>query len=202
MILKTKQIGFTLIEIMISLVLGLLITGGAFSYFLSTMKTSKALLSQSKLQQEIRSTASLMQRDLRRAGYTPVGNANEAEVKSIWLGKTDNTLTDNNCVIYRYIDERGNLRNSGFLLHTDKKIYMKTTGLANTCSKDANWSAVTSANNVEVTDFRVEYFPSNRPSILITLSSRLSNDIDVTLPISQRIVLQNAPTLGIAISGS
>ncbi|QLI80186.1 prepilin-type N-terminal cleavage/methylation domain-containing protein [Chitinibacter fontanus] len=201
--MNKKQLGFTLIEVLIALALGLLIIGGAFSYFLSTLKTSKDLLGQSKLQQEVRSTANLIQRDVRRAGYAPVGNPNEAVVRTIWLGKTDGSLADSNCFIYRYVDERGNLRNSGFLLHTDGKIYMKTTGNGNTCSASStDWSAVTSASNVQYTEFKVGYQAGNRPSILLDIKGQLSSDTNVKLPLSIRVVMPNSPLKGDATNGA
>ncbi|WP_373975075.1 prepilin-type N-terminal cleavage/methylation domain-containing protein [Chitinibacter sp. SCUT-21] len=201
--ISAKQAGFTLIEIMVALALGLLVMGAAFSYFLSTLQTSKSLLLQSKLQQDIRSTATLMQRDIRRAGYAPRGSTNAAVVSIIWLGRTNASLTTNNCIIYRYVDERGNLRNSGFLLNTDGKLYMKTAGADNTCAVSSDWSEVTSANNVEVTAFTVDYFNfGNQPRILINLASRLRTDTTVKLPINLQIVLPNAPAPGNATAGS
>ena len=199
-----SQSGFTLIEILISLALGLLIIGGAFSYFLSTLKTSKELLLQSKLQQEVRSTANLIQRDIRRAGYAPVGNTNQAIVQTIWLGKTDSTLANDNCVIYRYVDERGNLRNSGFLLNTDGKIYMKTSGTGNTCTVNTDWTPLTTASNVQYTQFNFSYFGvgNNRPSILLESNAQLSNNTDAKLPLNLRIVLPNSPLQGAATNGS
>lgn len=199
-----KQSGFTLIEILVALALGLLIIGGAFSYFLSTLQTSKAVLSQSKLQQEVRSTANLIQRDVRRAGYAPVGNANEAAVRTIYLGKTQSSLTDDNCVIYRYVDERGNLRNSGFLLHTDGRIYMKTAGASNECTVNSDWTAVTAATGVQYTLFKVSIFnvATNRPSLLLESNAQMSNDTAVKLPLSLRIVLPNSPLEGDATNGS
>ncbi|MGL6039619.1 MAG: PilW family protein, partial [Deefgea sp.] len=135
--------GFTLIEVLVAMTLGLIIIGGAFSYFLSTLKTSKVMLSQSKLQQEIRASADLMQRDLRRAGYKP--NGSTADVSTIYLGKTDAALSANNCVLYSYVNEQNVMRVSGFLLHNNK-LYMYTqSGTANNdcpSSADTNsaWS--------------------------------------------------------------
>ncbi|WP_157669871.1 PilW family protein [Chitinibacter sp. GC72] len=201
----SKQSGFTLVEILVALALGLLVVGAAFGYFLSTLQTSKSLLSQSKLQQDIRSTTTLMQRDIRRAGYRPESStaATKTTVGTVWVGKTVSSLAKDNCIIYRYVDERANLRNSGFLLHTDGKIYMKTAGTDNTCSLSSDWSEVTSARNVEITSFQIDYFGNgNRPRVLISLESRLSNDITVKLPINLQIVLPNAPNSGSVTSGT
>ncbi|WP_231550475.1 PilW family protein [Chitinibacter sp. ZOR0017] len=203
--MKKNQQGFTLVEVLIALALGLIIIGGAFSYFLSTLKTSKDLLSQSKLQQEVRSTSNLIQRDIRRSGYAPVGHTDEALVKTIYLGKTDSSLPDYNCVIYRYIDERGNLRNSGFLLNTDGRIYMKTSGNTNnTCAVNTDWTAVTAATAVRYTQFKLGLFNinTNRPSIQVEANAELSSDTTVKLPQNLRIVLPNSPLKGDAVNGS
>ncbi|KAF0813184.1 hypothetical protein IGB42_02112 [Andreprevotia sp. IGB-42] len=197
-----RQAGVSLIEIMIALALGLLIIGAAFSYFLSTLTTSKSMLAQSKLQQDIRSTAVLIQRDLRRAGYAPPGNSNQAVVSTLWIGKATASATNNNCVIYRYVNEQGNLRNSGFILNADGKLYMKTAGADNTCQVSANWTEVTSATNVQVTNFSVVETTGNRPSLSISITGQLKNDPTVSLPLNLRIVLQNAPIVSAATTGT
>ena len=195
--------GFTLIEIMIALALGLLIIGAAFAYFLSTLATSKAILAQSQLQQEIRATADLMQRDLRRAGYRP--NDSSVNVGTIYLGKTNPSLASDNCVIYSYINERNALRVSGFLLHNNKMyMYTNSTTATTACpasaNTDTNWSAITLGNRNKITLFNPSYDGSgSRPLLRLSIKGELSNDAAASFELAQQITLQNAPVQASAI---
>ena len=63
--------GFSLVELMISIVLGLLITGAAVSMFLSFSRTYTASESLSRAQENARVAFELMARDLREAGTVP-----------------------------------------------------------------------------------------------------------------------------------
>ena len=198
-----NQQGFTLIEVLVAMALGLIIIGGAFSYFLSTLKTSKAMLSQSKLQQEIRASADLMQRDLRRAGYKP--NGSTANVGTIYLGKTDAALSANNCVLYSYVNEQNVLRVSGFLLHNNK-LYMYTqSGTAtNDCpsSADTNaaWSPMTLGSNNKITLFNPTIDDNgSRPLLRLAIKGELSHDAQAVFELSQQITLHNAPATADAI---
>ncbi|MBK6727809.1 MAG: PilW family protein [Xanthomonadales bacterium] len=63
--------GLSLVELMISIVLGLLITGAAVSMFLSFSRTYAASESLSRSQENARVAFELMARDLREAGTVP-----------------------------------------------------------------------------------------------------------------------------------
>lgn len=70
---KLSQSGFTLIELMIALVLGLFIVGATSSLFLSNSQTLRTTESLSRIQENARSAFELMSRDIREAGGTPCG---------------------------------------------------------------------------------------------------------------------------------
>ncbi|MBE9610789.1 PilW family protein [Chitinilyticum piscinae] len=198
------QGGFTLIEILVALAIGMLIIGAAYSYFLSTLRNSSAMVAQSRLQQEIRTAADLMQRDLRRAGYFPNGDTtNQPLVSTIWIGKTTSAQANTNCVIYRYVDERGTLRNGGFLLAADGRLYMKNAGSSNnTCQTGSDWVAITASNFTTVSRFTVSYTSGSRPRLAIGLTGTLQSDSKVNFALDQTITLFNAPSLGTATTGS
>lgn len=67
------QRGFTLIELMISLVLGLLVVGAATGIFLSNQKTYRATESLARVQESGRVAFELMARDVREAAGNPCG---------------------------------------------------------------------------------------------------------------------------------
>jgi len=64
-----RQRGFSLVELMIGLVLGLFIVAAATTLLVSRIREHRALLVESRLMQDLRTSADLVTRDLRRAGY-------------------------------------------------------------------------------------------------------------------------------------
>ncbi|MFT3898204.1 MAG: PilW family protein [Thermomonas sp.] len=67
--------GFSLMELMVALVLGLFVTGAAIAIFSANRKTYGATESLGRTQEGVRTAFELMGRDLRAAGSTPCGNS-------------------------------------------------------------------------------------------------------------------------------
>lgn len=68
-----QQRGLTLIELMISIVLGLVLIVGVLSIFVSTNQTAKLNDNLMRVQENARGTFDLMARDIREAGQNPCG---------------------------------------------------------------------------------------------------------------------------------
>lgn len=66
-----QQRGFSLIELMIALVLGLIVTGAALAFFLTSKRTYATTESLGRLQEGGRAAFELMSRDVREAGANP-----------------------------------------------------------------------------------------------------------------------------------
>lgn len=69
--LSTRQYGLSLIELMVAMVLGLVVVGGALSIFLSNRQTYRATENLGRIQENARVAFELMSRDLRQAGGNP-----------------------------------------------------------------------------------------------------------------------------------
>lgn len=61
--------GFSLIELMIALVVGLVVSGAVLAFTLASMKSNSEYILSTRLTQELRNSMDLVTRDLRRAGY-------------------------------------------------------------------------------------------------------------------------------------
>lgn len=70
-----RQTGFTLSELMIAMLLGLLLTGAVIGVYLSNSKTAELNTVLGELQNSSRTTFELMANDIRRSGYIGCGNA-------------------------------------------------------------------------------------------------------------------------------
>lgn len=79
--------GFSLIELMIAMVLGLLVLGAAIAVFQSNQRTYRANEGLNRIQENARVAFELMSRDLRAAGGSACSNASVVE--------TSDTPTDN-----------------------------------------------------------------------------------------------------------
>ena len=70
-----SQRGFTLIELMIAMVLGLLLVLGVINLFMANNRANKLTEGLSMLQENARTGLEMMMRDIREAGSTPCGGA-------------------------------------------------------------------------------------------------------------------------------
>lgn len=119
------QRGFTLVELLISVTIGLLITSATIFIYVSVAQSSTITLKASKLNQELAALLTVMTNDIRRAGYSNDGLAN---ITTNIFSATDDTalevidnMTDNNqiaansaaggeCIVYAYdSNDDGNL---------------------------------------------------------------------------------------------
>ena len=64
-----KSLGFSLVELMIAMVAGLIVSGAVVTFTLSSMKSNSDYVLSTRLTQELRNSMDLITRDLRRAGY-------------------------------------------------------------------------------------------------------------------------------------
>lgn len=115
--INRKQKGFTLIEIMISLLLGLIVIGGALSIYISTIRSSTDITNSARLNYDLDSVMQLMVNDIRRAGFwggavsgssarnNPTtcdeGNPFSCGTTNIIVSKKAGEA-DNSCILYTY----------------------------------------------------------------------------------------------------
>lgn len=66
---RQRQRGLGMVELLVGLALGLFIVGGALTMFSSFTNDNRQLLQEARVVQDLRATADLITRDLRRAGY-------------------------------------------------------------------------------------------------------------------------------------
>lgn len=118
-ILKAR--GFSLVELMVAMVIGLIVIGAVLALVMSMINANNRTIRATRLTQELRATAAIIAGDLRRAGSA--GNPLNIPV-AMTLG-TVNTATAG-CIRYRYSDPAGtvvqravSVSNGAVLLGTD-----------------------------------------------------------------------------------
>jgi prepilin peptidase dependent protein B len=111
-----KQNGYTLIEIMIALALGLIVIGSTMAIYISTIKGSSDTVKAARLNHDLESVMALMINDIRRAGYwggakvgansnnnpftSETGDMTNIQVRNLAEPTDDVTLGD--CILYSY----------------------------------------------------------------------------------------------------
>jgi type IV pilus assembly protein PilW len=90
---RARMRGLTLVELMISMMLGLLVVGSASAIFISNRQTYRATEGLGRVQENGRMAFEMMARDLREAGGSPCGNARRNENKPLRLVNLINAST-------------------------------------------------------------------------------------------------------------
>lgn len=75
-----RQLGLTLVELMVALVLGLVVIGAVVNLFLTNRQTYRATENLARMQENLRFAFELMARDVREAGATACGSTTVANV--------------------------------------------------------------------------------------------------------------------------
>jgi type II secretory pathway component PulJ len=149
-----KQIGLTLIEMMIAMLLGLLVTGSIITIFISNVKSSSENIKMIHLNQELRTVMGFMSDEIKRSGYS-------ADATVTTFIDDFNTATAN-CVLYSY-DVNGNgvqTTNEKFGFRLNGNTIQWGSNVA--CGSNINWQGLTEPNMADITVFSI--VPSDIPA--------------------------------------
>lgn len=171
--------GFTLIELMIAMVLGLIVMGAVIALVMSMIRANTQTIESTRLTQELRATAAVITGELQRAGSTsnPFNITNAAALGAV------NTATAG-CIIYTYSDDAGATVNRAISL-SGGAVFMGTTACGNGGTR-------LSSGNVTVSGLS---FVRNGRRITVTLTGEkaLSPTETITRSYTQSVF---APGLG------
>lgn len=210
--------GFGLIELMVAVVIGLVVVGGITSLLVATLRTNTDNMEMTRLTQDLRATAELVTRDLRRAGYWPnavddVGSGGTSNpFQAIGFNDNPSDGLDATCVLYRYDEnENGTLEATeqrGFRYDADAQVIEAKTGGTDGCDDDTgDWEALTdnaADRFMEITNFRFTSMggaPFESVSVtgrtftirevVINVEGRLADDPSVTRSVQSTIRVRN-----------
>lgn len=155
-----RQSGFTLTELMISTVVGMIAVGGVLSVYLGTIKSSSGMLKAAKLNQELSAAIEIMVSDIRRAGYWAAaapGNLDNTFTRAGTNLNIDGSPADTSgsCILYTY-DATYRGGTAGTVDSTDyfgfKKdgdvVKMLRSGSATTDCDSGTWESLTDSNTI------------------------------------------------------
>lgn len=149
---RRGQSGFSVIELMVGLVIGLFVVGGAIKLFVDYLGRNRTIALEARVNQDLRAAADLIARDVRRAGYwqnaatsvwnstTSSFNTNAYRAISVGTANGSSQITyayskDNNDAVDAAVEARG------FQIGADGSLQMKQGG---------NWQSVTDPNTLSI----------------------------------------------------
>lgn len=100
------QRGFSLIELMVAMVVGLIVSGALLAFTISSVRANSEFVRASRLTQELRTIGQFVDSELRRAGYDEESLAYVAGTTATKYSEFSPILLDTtagaNCVVYAY----------------------------------------------------------------------------------------------------
>src|SRR3546814_16319722 len=99
--------GFSLIELMVAMVAGLVVGGAVLAFAIASMKSNADYLVSTRLTQDLRSTLDLVTRELRRSGYDEdslgyISTSSGSDFARLLLDVESATAGEFHCVIFAY----------------------------------------------------------------------------------------------------
>lgn len=206
--IKQTQSGLSLIELMISIAVGLLLLAGVVSIYSNSVSSNSDALRTAKLNQDMRAIMLMMVNDIRRAGYNGSAAADVGGGAAANPFENIDTSTTG-CILFQYdltpfdgivsTDEQ-----FGYRLN-DGKVESRAAGA--TCN-GSGWQALSDTNTVTITaltfvsgtqnvngpDNNADGTPDlvlTIRTITITLTGQLTNDATVTRTLTQQVRVRN-----------
>jgi len=218
--LMKQNKGFTLIEIMIALMLGLIIIGATLNIYISTIRSSADISNSARLNYDLDSAAQLMLNDIRRAGYwggaisdsdanvNPFTNGN-ANIQISDYTDADGVLHSDGCIFYTYDSDNSDSLTEAPTLPTNLNSYYgfrfdrnsiwvrsSVTAAERTANTvgcgNGNWNQIINEQQISVT--ALTFDNSNSQCSNVTTSEVY---VDVTVPIDTSCAAAIAAAAGV-----
>jgi len=181
-----QQQGLTLIEMMIAMVIGIIISGAVITVFISNIKSSTDNMKMARLNQELRGVMTFISDEIKRAGYSS-DSTNSA------FNDEFNFAAGSNCLRYSY-DENGDGtldadERFGFQLNTN--ILRWSNNVTTTDCSDGTWQNITDTGIATITAFTITEAPIGAGTININhLNVSLTGQINLTPNIATRTITE------------
>jgi len=159
MMRRHSSAGFSLVELMVGIAVGLVLIAGLSSVYVNSVRGGRMTTSANQLNQEMRALMDIMVNDIRRAGYW---SGSSAGVDNAFMAATTAPRLEAGCVLYSYDadflgttpGEPGPEDRFGYRLSAGGVVQAVEPGtLASTATPcaDAKWEPLTDDISTEVT---------------------------------------------------
>lgn len=211
---KTKQFGFTLVELMIGLALSTIIMLGLLGMCFSILKHSSMTLDVGRLDRYLHSTMAVMANDIRRAGYW--GLASTSTNNPFMTNSSDITVNaGGNCILLTYDHDNDGMlpaitsvtddERYGYRLIGNVIQYRPYGALFDCNATSSEWDNLTDPNIINITAFslikndNVIDIDGAGPgtstltlrTITIVITGQLTSDSSISKTITQTVKVYN-----------
>lgn len=136
--------GFTLIELMIGMVIGLVLLTGAGGLFVTTLRINTSEVKQQQFEQTIQVLITLISSEIRKAGYAKPGVTLTAQANG------DHYFASTSCVLLSHSTTAENERFYGYKV-LNESVYMYSGVTNASCgSTTTGWVKVTDTSNIKI----------------------------------------------------
>jgi prepilin peptidase dependent protein B len=158
-----KQIGYTIIEIMIALFLGLIVIGATISIYIATVGSSSNIIKSARLNHDLEAVMTLMINDIKRSGNW--GGAvfmADSRNNPFTAATTDIQIPTANCILYTYdANSNGTVDANeyyGFKL-INNSIQIRKTGTTTADCTDGTWAEFVNSAQLTITILTFSFSP-------------------------------------------
>ena len=167
----SKQAGVSLIEMLIGIAVGLVVVLGAIVLMTNALGGNRRLLLETRVNQDLRTAADLIARDLRRAGYWR--NAGSGVFTASGTAVTANPYTaitlNSNVIEYQYARDADNS-----VQDAERAGFRLTSGVLEFRNGAGDWQAVTDPRVVTITTLTINELATPRVVELFSYCSCLT----------------------------
>lgn len=203
--MNQRQKGFGLVELMVSITLGLLLMTSVVKLLQDSMKSNGDLAASKRLENNLHATLDLVARDLRRSG------AMGDPIRQLWgvnnpFGRDPVSAVDGeaaaSCLTFSYdfdgdggLDANAPEERYGFRLASGV-VQMRVAGNGCDTQDDASWQDVTTSGVVNVSQLQFVVNTNTargvtQQSVQIQIAGHLVRDPEITRTLSRRVRLRN-----------
>jgi len=163
-----QQRGMSIVELMVGIAIGLFVVAAASMLVATQLSDNRRLTLETQVQQDLRATADIITRELRRAGHW--GKArdgvwyadNAAAVREnpyAAVAKADGSAfadgEESSAVLLSYSRSGDEADETGAVESAEELGFRLSNGVIQTQLGEGNWQALTDGNTLNVTDFRL-----------------------------------------------
>ena len=215
LIMRKKQCGLLIVEVLIGLTLSTIIAVAALALFSTTITSSEQVLKKGKLDRDLYAAMDMMVADIQRAGRW--NNATSSVANPFTTGPNDITVSSGNCVTFTYDTctdgtqptcpspaTGGTVPNGekfGYRLNGSAIQFLSAAATPLSCAS-GTWTNLTDPNVIIITAFTVSITSvavnptsgtntTNYRTVNISISAQLKNDSAVTKIITRSIKVYN-----------
>lgn len=159
--MRPRQSGFSLVELMIGLAAGLVVVSAVLAFTVATIRANNQNIQSARLTQDLRSATTFVERDLRRSGYDSESPVRIGQLVPQSPSSFTNIQVSGECVAYSYMREDGAAvhravrRNAG-----EQTLEVLSSTAAVTCASSGDWAAITDSDVVQISSFSVVMNPA------------------------------------------